>query len=159
LFAITVLITIVVPRAALAAWRWRGVKRGQRDVGLRLDPYYGGIIEAPVRALIEKEVASETTRFSEDLATFVGQTLYDERIVPGLRGFRTDGGKVSELKSDIQSLSAAFTLQIESYVAETRLPELQRTLSQRVGEILTSLGTDFTVLEEPQAVLGGMTVG
>jgi hypothetical protein len=39
------------------------------------------------------------------------------------------------------------------------LPELQSTLSQRVGEILKSLGTDFTVLEDPQAVLGGMAVG
>jgi hypothetical protein len=112
-----------------------------------------------VRALIEKEVANETTRFSEDVATFVGQELYDERIVPRLRRFRTDGGKVSELRSEIQSLSAAFAPQIESYVADTRLPELQRTLSQRVGEILKSLGTDFTVLEEPQAVLRGMTGG
>ena len=159
LFAITVMITIVAPRAALAAWRWRSVKRGQRDVGLRLDPYYGGIIEAPVRALIEKEVANETIRFSEDVATFVGQKLYDERIVARLRRFRSEGGKVSELRSEIQSLSAAFAPQIELYVADTRLPELQSTLSQRVGEILKSLGTDFTVLEDPQAVLGGMTVG
>lgn len=158
LFAITVMITIVVPRAALAAWRWRSVKRGQQDVPLKLDPYYGGIIEAPVRALIEKEVADETKRFSEDVATFVSQQLYDERIAPRLRRFRTEGGKVSDLKAEIQSLSGAFAPEIESYVAETRLPELQSTLSQRVGEILKSLGTDFTVLEEPQAVLGGMNI-
>jgi hypothetical protein len=158
LFAITVMLTIVVPRAALAAWRWRSVKRGQQDVPLKLDPYYGGIIEAPVRALIEKEVADEMKRFSEDVATFVSQQLYDERIAPRLRRFRTEGGKVSDLKAEIQSLSGAFAPEIESYVAETRLPELQSTLSQRVGEILKSLGTDFTVLEEPQAVLGGMNI-
>jgi hypothetical protein len=111
-----------------------------------------------VRALIEKEVADETKRFSEDVATFVSQQLYDERIAPRLRRFRTEGGKVSDLKAEIQSLSGAFAPEIESYVAETRLPELQSTLSQRVGEILKSLGTDFTVLEEPQAVLGGMNI-
>jgi hypothetical protein len=66
---------------------------------------------------------------------------------------------VSELKSEIQSLSEAFGPQIESYVVEARLPELQSTLSQRVGEILNTLGTDFAVLEEPQAVLGGMRIG
>src|SRR5262245_8435540 len=159
LFAITVMITIVAPRAALAAWRWRSVKWGQRDVVLRLDPYYGGIIEAPVRALIEKEVANETIRFSEDVATFVGQKLYDERIVARLRRFRSEGGKVSDLRSEIQSLSVAFAPEIESYVAGTRLPELQSTLSQRVGEMLKSLGSDFTVLEEPQAAFGGMTGG
>src|SRR5262249_33089284 len=132
---------------------------GQRDIGLRLDPYYGDLIEAPVRALIEKEVANETTQFAEDVATFVGQQLYEERIVPRLRRFRIEGGKVAELQSEIQALSAAFAPQIESYVADTRLPELQSTLSQRVGEILKSLGTEFTVLEEPQAALSGMTVG
>src|SRR5262249_48447357 len=147
LFAITVMITIVAPRAALAAWRWRSVKRSQRDVGLRLDPYYGGIIEAPVRALIEKEVANETIRFSEDVATFVGQKLYDERIVARLRRFRSEGGKVSELRSEIQSLSAAFAPQIEAYVADRRVPPLQSTLLPPGGGGLQSPGRGFTLVQ------------
>jgi hypothetical protein len=158
LFAITVILTIVVPRAALAVWQWRNIRRNRNDIALRLDPYYGEVIEAPVRALIEKEVAQETKQFSEDVAAFVGQKLYGERIVPRLRQFREEGGKVSELKSDIQSLSEAFVPQIESYVAETRLSEFQGALSQRVGAMLKSLGTDFIVLREPQAVLGGMKI-
>jgi Protein of unknown function (DUF2868) len=158
LFAITVLLIILIPRAALAAWQWRNIKRRRGDIGLRLDPYYGEVIEAPVRALIEKEVANGAKRFSEDVAAFVGQKLYEERIVPRLRQFREEGGKVSELKSEIRLLSEAFVPQIESYVAETRLSEFQSTLSQRVGEVLKSLGTDFIVLKEPQAVLGGMKI-
>jgi hypothetical protein len=158
LFAITVLITIVIPRAALAAWQWANIKQRRKDIGLALDAYYGEVIEAPVRALIEKEVANGAKRFSADLAAFVGQKLYHERIVPRLRQFREEGGKVSELKSEIQSLSEAFAPQIESYVVEARLPEFQSTLSQRAGEILRSLGTDFIVLKEPQAVLGGMKI-
>ena len=158
LFAITVMITIVMPRAALAAWQWRNINRRRSDIGLELDPYYGEVIEAPVRALIEKEVVNGAKQFSEDVASFVGQSLYEERIVPRLRQFREEGGKISELKSEIQSLSEAFASQIESYVAEIRLSEFQRTLSQRVGEILKSLGTDFIVLKEPQAVLGGMKI-
>ena len=156
LFAITVLLIILIPRAALAAWQWRSIKRRRNDIGLRLDPYYGEIIEAPVRALIEKEVANGAKQFSEDVAAFVGRKLYEERIVPRLRQFREEGGKVSELKSEIRLLSEAFVPRIESYVAETRLSEFQSTLSRRVGEILKSLGTDFIVLKQPQAVLGGM---
>ena len=158
LFAITVMITIVIPRAVLAGWQWRNIKRRRKDIGLRLEPYYGEVIEAPVRALIEKEVANEAKQFSEDVAAFVGQKLYQERIVPRLRQFREEGGKVSELKSEIRSLSETFAPQIASYVAQTRLPEFQSTLSQRVGEILKSLGTDFIVLKEPQAVLGRMKI-
>jgi hypothetical protein len=158
LFAITVLLIILIPRAALAAWQWRSIKRRRNDIGLRLDPYYGEIIEAPVRALIEKEVANGAKQFSEDVAAFVGRKLYEERIVPRLRQFREEGGKVSKLKSEIRLLSEAFVPQIESYVAETRLSEFQSTLSRRVGEILKSLGTDFIVLKQPQAVLGGMKI-
>ncbi len=158
LFAITVMITIVIPRAALAAWQWRTIKQRRKDIGLALDAYYGEVIEAPVRAVIEKEVENGARQFSADVAAFVGQKLYQERIVSRLRQFREEGGKVSELKSEIQSLAEAFAPQIESYVAETRLPEFQNTLSQRVGEVLKSLGTDFIVLKEPQAVLGGMKV-
>ena len=158
LFAITVMITIVIPRAALAAWQWTNIKQRSKDIGLALDAYYGEVIEAPVRALIEKEVANGAKQFSADVAAFVGQKLYQERIVPRLRQFREEGGKVSELKSEIQSLSEAFAPQIESYVVEARLPEFQSTLSQRVGEILRTLGTDFIVFKEPQAVLGGMKI-
>ena len=158
LFAITVLLIILIPRAALAAWQWRSIKRRRNDIGLRLDPYYGEIIEAPVRALIEKEVANGAKQFSEDVAAFVGRKLYEERIVPRLRQFREEGGRVSELKSEIRLLSEAFVPRIESYVAETRLSEFQSTLSRRVGEILKSLGTDFIVLKQPQAVLGGMKI-
>jgi hypothetical protein len=156
LFAITVMLSIVIPRAALAAWQWTNIKQRRKDIGLALDAYYGEVIEAPVRALIEKEVENGAKQFSADVAAFVGQKLYQERIVSRLRQFREEGGKVSELKAEIQSLSEAFAPQIESYVAETRLPEFQSTLSQRVSEILKHLGTDFIVLKEPQAVLGGM---
>ncbi|MGB7949651.1 MAG: hypothetical protein WCH75_18365, partial [Candidatus Binatia bacterium] len=97
-------------------------------------------------------------RFSADIAAFVGQELYQQRIVPRLQQFREDGGKIAELKSEIESIAEAFAPQIESYVTQTGLPELQRSLSRRVGEILRSLGTDFMVLKEPQAVLGGMKI-
>jgi hypothetical protein len=158
LFAITVILIIVIPRGALATWQWRNIQQHRNDIGLRLDSYYGEVIEAPVRALIEKEVAEGAKRFSADVAAFVGEKLYDERIVPRLRQFRQEGGRVSELKAEIQLLSEAFVAEIESYVTETRLSEFQSTLSQRVGEILKSLGTDFIVLKEPQAVLGGMKI-
>jgi Protein of unknown function (DUF2868) len=158
LFAITVIIAIVIPRAALAAWQWRNIQKRRKDIGLALDAYYGEVIESPVRALIEKEVESGSRQFAADVAAFVGQKLYQEQIVSRLRQFREGGGKVSELKSEIQSLSEGFAPQIESYVTTTRLPEFQNTLSQRVGEILKNLGTDFIVLREPQAVLGGMKV-
>ena len=158
LFAITVVITIVIPRAALAAWQWRTIRRRRDHIGLALDRYYGEIIQAAVRGLIEKEVANGAQRFSADMAAFVGRALYQERIVPRLRQFREAGGKIADLKSEIESTAEAFAPQIESYVTQTGLPEFQKGLSQRIGEMLKSLGTDFIVLKEPQTVLSGMKI-
>ena len=54
--------------------------------------------------------------------------------------------------------SEAFARESSLMSPETRLSEFQSTLSQRVGEILKPLRTEFVDLEEPQAVLGGMEI-
>ncbi|MBM4263863.1 MAG: hypothetical protein FJ145_20880 [Deltaproteobacteria bacterium] len=158
LFAITVLMIVVVPRACLAAWQWRRAQQFQRCIGLALDPYYGAVIETPVRALIETEVGSGMQSLAADIATFVVEKLYDERIVPRLRGFREQGGKVAELKAEIQRLSEDFLPQLDGYISATRFPAFQEALSQRIGETLKIIGTEFAVFREPQAVLTGLKV-
>lgn len=158
LFAISVLIFVLVPRACLAGWQWRRARRLQRDIGLALDPYYGAVIEAPVRAVIEKEVAAGMQSLAADIAAYVAHELYDEQIVPRLRGFREAGGKVADLKADIQRLSEEFLPQLDGYISAARFPAFQEKLSQRVGETLKMIGTEFTVFQAPQTVLAGLRV-
>lgn len=158
LFAILVLIVVAVPRACLAFWQWRRSRRLAQRIGLVLDPYYGEVIEAPVRALIEKEIGTGLQALAADIAAFVAQRLYDEQIVPKLRQFRDDGGKVTDLKAEIQKLSENFLPQLDGYISETRFPAFQQSLSQRIGEALKTIGTEFTLFREPQAVLAGLKV-
>lgn len=158
LFAISVLILVVVPRACLAAWQWRRVQRYRKTIGLALDPYYGKAIEAPVRALIEKEVGAAMQTLALDIAAFVTQKLYDEQIVPKLRRFRDGGGKIAQLKTEIQTLSEHFLPQLDAYISETGFPAFQESLSQRIGAALKAIGTEFAVFREPQAVLADLEV-
>jgi hypothetical protein len=153
LFAISVFIIVVAPRACLAVWQWRLAQRLQRSIGLALDPYFGEVIEAPVRALIEKEVGIGIQSLAADIAGFVVQKLYEEQIVPRLHGYRQHGGSITELKAEIQTLSENFLSQLDSYISETRFPAFQEQLSRRIGEALKTIGTEFAVFREPQAVL------
>jgi len=88
-----------------------------------------------------------------DIAGFVVQKLYEEQIVPRLHGYRQNGGRITELKADIKMLSENFLSQLDSYISETRFPAFQEQFSRRIGEALKTIGTEFAVFREPQAVL------
>jgi hypothetical protein len=158
LFAITVVITIVCPRGLLALWQWRQIEKLSSDIALPLDSYYGEVIEGPLRLLIGKEVDAELDKFSANVASFVGLKLYDEQIVPRLRTFRQEGGKIADLKSVLTRLTEAFLPQLTAYIADSQIPELQRSLSRRVGEVLKSIGTSFVDFKDPPPVVDGLKI-
>jgi hypothetical protein len=158
LFAISVLIAVVVPRLTLAAWQSGWIDRLSRNIGLPLDHYYGEVIEGPIRLLIEKEVAAQAQTFSSKVAGFVASKLYDEQIVPKLISFREGGGRIGDLKSDLTSTTVAFLPNIQSFITDTAIPELQLTLSQRLGEVLKSIGTSFIDVKDPQIAFEELTI-
>jgi hypothetical protein len=158
LFAISVVIAIVILRLALASWQSIRLNRLSKNIAIPLDHYYGEVIEGPIRSLIEKEVEVAVDKFASDVASFVESKLYDEQIIPRLVRFRENGGKISDLKSELTATTESFLPQLQSYIMNVALPELQKSLSQRVGEILKSIGTDFLEIKDPNSVLNGLTI-
>ncbi len=150
LFAITVLLAIVLPRALLALWQWQKIWKLKNTLALALDAYYGEIIDAPIRSLIAKEVEFAAVEFADNLTDYVAATLYDEQIVPKLRRFRDQGGKVADLKSELADAADAFLPRLNAYIVEKGVPELQNTLARRVGAILKNLESDFVSIGEQQ---------
>jgi hypothetical protein len=158
LFAISVLVAVIVPRLALAAWQSSRIDRLSRNIGLPLDRYYGEVIEGPIRLLIEKEVAAQAQTFSAKVAGFVASKLYDEQIVPKLISFRERGGRIADLKSELTSTTVAFLPKIQSFITDTAIPELQLALSQRLGEVLKSIGTSFIDVKDPQIAFEELSI-
>jgi len=158
LFAITVVIAVVIPRTALALSQFKTIKTLVNSFGLALDDYYGEVIEAPIRSIIEKEAETAVSRFSEKVASYVGSRLYAEQIVPKIQDFRERGGRIADLKSELIQLTEAFSPQVKAYVLDTAIPEFQRSLSQRVGEIVKSIGTDFINKRDPEAILHDLKI-
>ena len=158
LFAISVFVAVVLPRLALAAWQSSRLARLSDNIALPLDHYYGEVIEGPIRLLIEKEVGVQAQTFSVKVAGFVASKLYDEQIVPKLILFRERGGKIADLKSELTSTTLAFLPKIQSFITDTALPELQLALSQRLGEVLKSIGTSFIDVKDPQIAFEELSI-
>jgi hypothetical protein len=158
LFAISVLVAVVLPRLALAAWQSSRVGRLANNIVLPLDHYYGEVIEGPIRLLVENEVAAHAQTFSAKVAGFVASKLYDEQIVPKLSSFREGGGRIADLKSDLTSTTVAFLPKIQSFITDTAIPELQLALSQRLGEVLKSIGTSFIDVKDPHIVFEELSI-
>ncbi len=158
LFAISVFVAVVLPRLALAAWQSSRLARLSDNIALPLDHYYGEVIEGPIRLLIEKEVGVQAQTFSAKVAGFVASKLYDEQIVPKLILFRERGGKIADLKSELTSTTVAFLPKIQSFITDTALPELQLALSQRLGEVLKSIGTSFIDVKDPQIAFEELSI-
>ena len=158
LFAISVFVAVVLPRLALAAWQSSRLARLSDNIALPLDHYYGEVIEGPIRLLIEKEVGAQAQTFSVKVAGFVAAKLYDEQIVPKLILFRERGGKIADLKSELTSTTVAFLPKIQSFITDTALPELQLALSQRLGEVLKSIGTSFIDVKDPQIAFEELSI-
>ncbi len=158
LFAISVLVVVILPRLALAAWQSSRIDRLSKNIGLPLDHYYGEVIEGPIRLLVEKEVAAQAQIFSAKVAGFVASKLYDEQIVPKLISFRERGGRIADLKSDLTSTTVAFLPKIQSFITDTAIPELQLALSQRLGEVLKSIGTSFIDVKDPRIAFEELSI-
>ncbi|MEO6164244.1 MAG: DUF2868 domain-containing protein, partial [Candidatus Binatia bacterium] len=158
LFAITVVITVVIPRTVLALTQSQAIKKRVNSFGLALDDYYGEVIETPIRSIIEKETETAISQFSEKVAFYIGLNLYAEQIIPKLRNFRDQGGRIAELKSDLRQITEAFSPQVTAYILATAIPEFQLSLSQRISEIIRSIGTDFVNQRDSEAFMRDLKI-
>ncbi len=157
LFAITVVLGIVIPRTLLALWQWQKISRFRRGMNLPLDGYYGRLIESPIRSVIDKQIEIGAARFAYDVAKFVGDALYKRRIVPPLRAFRQQGGKIADLKLELHRTAAAFLPELESYITATAAPAFQKDLAARAGELINSIGAEFTI-SKPAIAFNGVRI-
>jgi hypothetical protein len=88
----------------------------------------------------------------------IGQNLYAEQIIPKLRNFHDQGGRIAELKSGLRQITEAFSPQVTAYILATASPEFQLSLSQLISEIIRSVGTDFVNQRDSEALMRDLTI-
>jgi len=159
LYAASAVALVVVPRAVLgicAAIRRRAIaSRVQIDVD---DGYYRRLLDAARRRQVQAvaeaigaEVRAASGEFSEAVATFVCERLYDARIVPRLEQFRSEGGLVSDLEQAIRAECESFRPELSQY-----LPMAQHGFEQSLAQsIARTVGGELKVLPVPVAKLAG----
>jgi hypothetical protein len=163
LYAVSALLVIVIPRALLAVAATRRLRRRSGDVSLDLDQDYFQDLLRKASAVSPDElersmrdaVNDECRRFADRLAGFVGEELYDRRIMPRLRAFRDEGGTIRELESTLQGQCEAFApVLLRELPAAER--ELERALVLRIQRLV---GDESILATRPAGDLVGRVSG
>ncbi|MGE5237599.1 MAG: DUF2868 domain-containing protein [Chloroflexota bacterium] len=88
------------------------------------DNYFAGITrrawERKVEALrgqVDSILSEESSQFSDAIAAYVRDQLYDRAIVPRLSEFRDRGGRIADLESAIKASCEEFEQPLEGYIA------------------------------------------
>ncbi|MBI4529384.1 MAG: DUF2868 domain-containing protein [Deltaproteobacteria bacterium] len=156
LFAFTVVIFIVLPRAALATWHSVRIQRHIKDLLLNFDKYFEDIIERRIKVRIERQIETAVTKLSESITSFVCENLYDRRIVPTLEKFRQNGGSIAGLRTATREITEAFAPEIKAYVTDQAIPEFRLSVANGVRELVKSIETDFVGVKSPEQPLREM---
>jgi hypothetical protein len=149
LYAASMVLFILIPRAALAAAAWLRERRLARHLTPRFAaPYYRAILEqartlrvAELAEAIQEDVRVECGAFADAIATFVCSELYDRRIVPRLETFRREGGRIATLEADVREACVGFQIALEGYLPIAHA-DLERSLSRSVAR---TIGRDLPV--------------
>jgi hypothetical protein len=128
LLAISAVLYIVLPRTILlAAELVRGAVAGRRTALDLSDPYWLATVEDATRRRIDglladvrSAVGSAAPAFLSELETIVAERLFDERIVPKLWTFRETGGRIADLRAELERECAAFAPELGDQLIEAR---------------------------------------
>jgi hypothetical protein len=142
ILALTAVLALVLPRAilaGLAAMRLRRIGRLPVDLA---DPYYARLLEhgraLQLEAISEPlalEMKIESAKLAEAIAVFVRDQLYDARVVPVLRRFREEGGRVADLEASLAATCEAFAPQLERFVISAH-DGFVRALAARAARLI-----------------------
>lgn len=153
LYAASAAVFVVIPRTAMAIGA--GIRR--RVVGRKLEldlgeDYYQRLLNVGrnlhvqrVEEAIGADVKKECRKFSDAVATFVCKELYDERIVPRLEDYRTQGGAISDLEKAIESECVSFREAVERHLPIAQ-QQFERSLTKSIEH---TIGTRLAVLTVP----------
>ena len=143
LYAITAAVIIVLPRSILYLADSLQIKRRVAKVEMVFEgDYYLSRIQDAIEAWktdvlgkIGASVRIARTSFSESIASYVCERLYDARIVPAIDEFQQEGGSLNALETRIRKASEEFIPDLNEY---TRFAQgrFEKFLSGSIAQIL-----------------------
>jgi len=143
LVSLTALIFVIVPRCMLCLIEIINIQRAKMNLKINVsDQYFQTIISEAYESRIKKLgedvtgiVKIEISKFSEAVAVFVKEKLYDSKIVPKLNGFRNTGGRINDLIHEIEGSCENFENEIQKYIKIAK-NDLQASLAIQIEKLI-----------------------
>ena len=99
-----------------------------------------------------KNLASTSIRFTPRIsATFVPSSLEAgpgttiKHITPKIESFRNKGGKITDLKDEITEICEKFEPEMEAYITNKGMFDLERSLAFSIDHIISDIQKDFAL--------------
>ena len=132
----------------LAVWEHRRAPHKNREFQLGFDDYYSERVKPQMKAVIERAVERAAAGFAQRIGVFAAEELYQGHIVPELNRFRSEGGKISDLKQTIETRCTDFRPAMNACIDQARL-DFERSLAASVEHLVQDL--------DPALPPGGVT--
>jgi hypothetical protein len=157
LYAVSAILFVLIPRGLLALGA--SIRRRALSSQLQLpldDSYYARLLDLArtrqvqlLEEAISADVRMASGEFADDVAMFVAESLYDQRIVPRLEQFRRRGGSLRALEQAIQRECTAFREELSRHVPVAQ-HAFERSLAERIEH---TMAVQLSVLPVPGAGL------
>lgn len=154
IFAVSIFLYVVPLRLVLAFLESRRIRKLSRNISVGLaEPYYthsialaremrANRLQEEISGMIRREVSA----LAGSIATYARDNFYDRLIVPRLKEFRQNGGRIRDLEEGITRESEAFRDELARY-ADSAQEDFKRAVSKGGSRIVgrTLLSLDITV--------------
>lgn len=149
LLTVTTLLFAALPRAVLLCLEAVRLRAGALFVKADMaGPYYEEITRKAweiktdaLRKQIDTILSRQTVSFSERVALFVREQLYDKSIVPLLTSFREEGGRIADLEKTIKTYCRDFEKPLEHYITALQ-DDMRSSLSSDIFSLIGSTTAD-----------------
>jgi hypothetical protein len=143
LFAVSVFFFVVIPRAVLLIVAARSASTLSHKVTIHPgEEYYARYIQEAydrqtryLREKISEVLQIEISKLAESMAVYARDVLYNEQVVPKLNEFRTHGGRIRDLETEIAEQCGNFEEELNSYF-ERLLTDFKKTLGENVSRVM-----------------------
>jgi len=103
---------------------------------------------------IEHTVMLEFAKYSEAIAVYVREKLYNKNIVPILKEFRETGGRIKDLEDNTEQICKRFEKDMQKYIINAQ-DDFQKSLSAQITRVVgREFSAPFLTLDDKRQVFG-----
>ncbi|MDH5203123.1 MAG: DUF2868 domain-containing protein [Nitrospirota bacterium] len=162
ILTVAILLYVIIPRTFIIFLYANKISREKKRMKIDWsDDYFQTRIrlaqESRIKKLredIENTVTLELAKYSESIAVYVREKLYNKKIVPIMKEFRETGGRIKDLEDNTEQICIRFEKDMQKYMINAQ-DDFQKSLSAQIARVVgREFSAPFLTLDGKRQVIG-----